>query len=410
MAIKRIIKQTLRFLLIATSYSLVEDIWTVTLKMTSTSPKQFCLWPPQVERIDDLGYLEDTSGRHYPRDGGRSSPVHGLAVYQFGDTFAHDATGTFVGLSCSNNSVVLDPRVPQLSTYMDVFLDGTIPVNPPLVQGEEMNDDWRTTTWCFGGIVFDDKTCDNIIRGYTFFQKSHINRKRWEEVIQHTGVANVSFDTSTKQVSVSRTHKDDILFGKSEPMFGTFSTHLLNGYVYAYGHGAESREVMLARVPFNKVRDRESYQFWDGRTYQDDISKSASIMSGLQHGSIFRSRLFEPNTGKDWVFIGCNIFADSNVLIGVAPNPEGPWELVKLIPAPPKTPQPDSGFTYCMYAHPWAYGESKGELMITWSEGGMKGKIVAVKVKFAQHTTAKAGGTKRLIIFDTLIKKLRGEQ
>lgn len=71
--------------------------------------------------------------------------------------------------------------------------------------------------------------------------------------------------------------------------------------------------------------------------------------------------------------------------MGVAPNPEGPWDLQKLMPAPQRTPQPDSPFTYCMYAHPWAFSEEKGELMISWSEGGMKGKIVAVKVTLKQN-------------------------
>lgn len=36
--------------------------------------------------------------------------------------------------------------------------------------------------------------------------------------------------------------------------------------------------------------------------------------------------------------------------------------------------------TYCMFAHPWAFSEEDGELMISWSEGSMAGKVVAAKV------------------------------
>ncbi|RFU25360.1 hypothetical protein B7463_g10970, partial [Scytalidium lignicola] len=364
------------------------------MRRTSTLHSRFCLWPPQVIKTEDLGYVEDTSGRYYPRDGGRSSAVRGLAVYQFGDTFAHDAKGNFVGVSCSNVSIVSNPRKPQLSTYCGVFPNGAIPTNPPLILGEEMNDDWRTTTWCFGGIVFAEESKGKVIEGYTFFQKSHINRKKWEEIIQYTGVAEVSFDTSAKQLLMSRSANDDALFKASILSINHMPPNV-------------SRNRSQARVPFDEVQRRKSYQFWDGMAYQNDISKSTPIMTGLQHGSIHRSRLFEPNTGKDWVFVGCNGFADSTVLIGVAPKPEGPWALQKLIPAPPRMPQPDSSFTYCMYAHPWAYDESKGELMVSWSEGGMRGKIVAVKVTFAQNANMGNTETKKSSLVGKIMKKLR---
>lgn len=166
---------------------------------------------------------------------------------------------------------------------------------------------------------------------------------------------------------MARTSEDDELFNFKEPKFGTFSAYLHGHYVYAYGHASESKDVMLARVPAINIRDKSHYEFFDGKTYQSDIERCNPVITNMQHGSIYRSKLFKPNSGKDWVFIGCSTFGDCTVQIGVAPNPEGPWSILNLITAPLKTPQPDSSFTYCMYAHPWAYREENGELMITWS-------------------------------------------
>ena len=124
---------------------------------------------------------------------------------------------------------------------------------------------------------------------------------------------------------------------------------------------------MLARVAVKNILQRDHYEYFDGDSYQHDISKSKPIMTGMQHGKIYRSKLFQSNTAKDWVFVGCNAFGDSTVQMGVAPRPEGPWDIQDLMPAPPKEKHEDSIFTYCMFAHPWAYDESDGEIMITWS-------------------------------------------
>jgi len=89
--------------------------------------------------------------------------------------------------------------------------------------------------------------------------------------------------------------------------------------------------------------------------------------------------------GREWVFVGCNSWADSWMYVGVAERPEGPWEVVRLIEAPQRTPQPDFKFTYCMFAHPWAADVGKGELVVSWSEGGMRGKVCVAKVGFRRE-------------------------
>jgi hypothetical protein len=143
--------------------------------VSATPRSKHCKWPPQVMQTKELGFVEDENGRYYPRDIGRSSAVNGIALYQFGDTFVHDGNRNFVEVSCSNAAIIKEPkRNPQLCAYSNIRPNGGIPVNPPLIKGEEQDDKYRTTTWCFGGVVFDDTLKGNVAEGYTYFQKSHI--------------------------------------------------------------------------------------------------------------------------------------------------------------------------------------------------------------------------------------------
>jgi hypothetical protein len=140
---------------------------------------------------------------------------------------------------------------------------------------------------------------------------------------------------------------------------------------------------MLAKVNVRWVLDRSRYTYWDGKEYQADIGKAKQVMEDVQHGAMYRSKLFEPNKGRDWVFVGCSRFGDSKVLMGVSANLEGPYTTVELMSAFSIIHMPEDSLRYCMYPHPWAFREEEGELMITWSEGSMNGGVVAVKVQFA---------------------------
>jgi hypothetical protein len=103
-------------------------------------------------------------------------------MFQFGDTFVHDITGNFVGLSEANIAVVKNLSKPTecMYSYQVMMLDWMIPNNPPLLETDLNDIDFRTTTWCFGGIVWPQKDPDRfgispaVVEGYTYFQNSHI--------------------------------------------------------------------------------------------------------------------------------------------------------------------------------------------------------------------------------------------
>lgn len=137
---------------------------------------------------------------------------------------------------------------------------------------------------------------------------------------------------------------------------------------------------MLARVPVGHPLVKEAYEYWDGQEYVRDMTKAVPVLWGVSQGCIFRSRLFPKGQGKDYIFLGVGSGGTSKVLMNVAAQLEGPWnEWHELFTAMGLNQK--EGYKYCVYPHQWAFGEDKGELMVTWSEH-WPGGVVAAKVKF----------------------------
>lgn len=81
--------------------------------------------------------------------------------------------------------------------------------------------------------------------------------------------------------------------------------------------------------------------------------------------------------------------------MGRARSVEGPWEVVELrdVELYALNDKEDKGmfdFRYCVYPHAWAcewdgHGDDRagrGDLMISWSEGGMSGGVLAGVLRF----------------------------
>lgn len=120
------------------------------------------------------------------------------------------------------------------------------------------------------------------------------------------------------------------LFRDYESRFGTFCSLAIGGWAYCYGHLAfpprncpkVSKDVGLARVAVTEANKMESYQYWNGNTWTEDITEAEPVFTDMQHGQIFRSNMFLPE--YPWAFFGCNSFGDSKAILGRGKAPEGP--------------------------------------------------------------------------------------
>lgn len=97
--------------------------------------------------------------------------------------------------------------------------------------------------------------------------------------------------------------------------------------------------------------------------------------------------MFGSKSAYKYAFIGCNSWADSKIQFGRSKKPQGPWEIKGLdVKTYPLARQFMGSFMYCMYPHPWAADSKKGDLMISWSEGGMTGGVIGVVVRLRTST------------------------
>lgn len=180
----------------------------------------------------------------------------------------------------------------------------------------------------------------------------------------------------------------------NEPRFGTFCILSDEDYLYAYGHRGGStvenqKDVVLARAPLLYAHDRNLYLYWNGKDFMPHFQTLGNVFTNMQHGQIFKTTMFGTNSVFQYAFIGCNAQGDSKAQMGRASAPQGPWEVFELkdLELYALNKGENKGlfdFRYCVYPHPWG-GDlaGKGDLMVSWSEGGMTGQVLAAMVRLA---------------------------
>src|SRR5262249_40899278 len=115
-------------------------------------------------------------------------------------------------------------------------------------------------------------------------------------------------------------------------------------YVYVYSHDADSAyqaadRIVLARVPKDRIREREAYEFFrqtgsDGRpAWTRDVRERGAVF--LHPGKCYRCTV-SYNAGLKRYLL-CQAGADRKVGAGFgvfdAPEPWGPWTSVTYTPA-----------------------------------------------------------------------------
>ncbi|KAL8946624.1 MAG: hypothetical protein Q9222_007006, partial [Ikaeria aurantiellina] len=330
----------------------------------------YATWPPIVTFIEKLGYVQSPSQPFYSRDIGRSFALDGRIYMVFGDTFCNDA-----GVSSNTYQVIPNLDTPTESHYLTMAPDGLV---SPLIEenhddrdylAQRVNADKRVGFWCFGGIV---ETNPGL--GWVWYQRHIINPDRSTQ-LTGTGIARISHDKSKPNGELSSTRMPGMMFEPGEPQFGSFSTLLVNDFVYVWGQ--KDTDIFLARVPKDSCQQRHTYEFWNGREFVPQIDRIVPVLQDMQQGQFFRSKLFGPQL--PWVFIGVTRWADNLLIIGAAPTLEGPWAPLPLFKA--EGMRERNAYLYCMYAHPWATQHEEGKLCVSWCDP-WPGGVIAAKLQF----------------------------
>ncbi|KAI6250228.1 hypothetical protein HI914_01772 [Erysiphe necator] len=369
--------------------------------MNSQVQDRKVIWPPKIKLRTPLGYLRDSTGNFYPRDIGRSSILsNGSVLWQFGDTFSHNFRNDFLGVT-DNTCSVGSSQNPTLSSYAkasgvpqkddDYILNndnasfGDQILKPllgsfPNFHGPNAK---NIKLWPFSGVV-EYSRCPEFVRGWSFYELSTYKDGSMDTEIQAVLVADITHQISTGMTKATLAGKGDhILFRANEPRFGSFCIMLGDDeYLYAYGHLTPTKDVGLSRVPIRRAAFREEYWYWNGKNWSQNIEESRPVITTMQHGQVFKTHLFGADSIYKYGFFGCNSFGDSKAILGRGVAPEGPWQMELLDLDIYALNKDKSPFQYCFYPHPWASNERKGDLLVTWSEGGMDGNVIAVQLRF----------------------------
>ena len=343
----------------------------------------FAAYPPKVENVEILGYVEEESGIFHSRDIGRSFELAGKIYLVFGDTFCKNSDGESSGLASNTIAVVEDTDQPLTSKYIEVDENGFIKPFIPLLEIEKQIAA-RVVLWAFGGVVeMKDGT------GRLWYQKSIDHGDDKLDYIG-TGIAKVIPSNNCNQQPIAERiltepkHSYDILFSEGEPRMGTFTAIAHGDHFYVFGDRPDGG-IILARVYRHYyaeyLTEKEAYLFWNGADWVPNWRDAAVVIDGMQQGAIVRSELFGED--RPFLFVGTSKCADSQVYMGASARLEGPWKIEPVCKAEGiNEPTTKDKWMYCIYPHLWASDEDKAELMVTWSEQ-CPGGVIGAKIKLA---------------------------
>lgn len=185
-------------------------------------------------------------------------------------------------------------------------------------------------------------------------------------------------DCETGELTTTRCGE---LISPEEPGFGCLSAIKHGHHVYLYGQRSGSCKIVLARVAPHEVENTAAYEHWDGEGWQlNNCDNAATLWEDIPQASVFRSSLFGEQ--YPFVMVGVTKWCDNKVQVGIAPAPQGPWQIKDVGVAEPL--KVSGGHRYCIYAHPWA-SEGGKDLFLTWSET-WPGGVVAAKLTFTMQS------------------------
>ncbi|PBP22642.1 hypothetical protein BUE80_DR006566 [Diplocarpon rosae] len=304
-----------------------------------------------------------------------------LTHSRFGDTFCHDASGRYIGLSQNSYAMIRDRSNPNVSSYEMIQTHGN-EIVPFIAKLDGDEEDWKI--WSFGGIVTENFEVEpDICEGYTYFEVTKPS-KPLEYQHQYTGIAKVFYNTATRSC---------------EPKFGGFCAvtdpnpipDLCRGMsLYVFGHRSDlCKDICVARVNPRYAMRRELYMFWDGVQWAADISSSFAIMPNMQHGQIFPTKMFGSSSPYIWAFVGCTAFGDNKWLFR-SPKKENSSTACTLILGEPIAKhivtflEEPSGDRVDQSSRADDTKET-GDLTVSWSEGGLDGGVLMSKIRFAME-------------------------
>ncbi|KMP04603.1 hypothetical protein CIHG_08220 [Coccidioides immitis H538.4] len=330
--------------------------------------------PPSASSLRILGSLADYYDVAEYRTNGRSALLNERPFFTFGETIQKGPHGELVAAIPNTSAPVIDKRGNPLD--LAHFPEG-LPV--PLVELTETERIFEADTDCKIIITPEGGICEAAPPGHGWvWYKKHMEDLMEDgtriRVFCGTGIAPVKVNETTGQVVSRRVVHGQLIFNEQEPAFGTFCAVRYATWYYLWGQRGE--HIYLARVGIWYAIQRELYEFWNGRTFTHDMDAMEPVLTGYSSGSFFRTNLFGHR--YNWGFLGTDMSENPSIITGYANRAAGPYQMTRVVDF--RALSPAYHGSNCVYAHPWAFKEGDGQLMITWYEDKLS-TIIAAKLQ-----------------------------
>ncbi|OAL40337.1 hypothetical protein AYO20_00073 [Fonsecaea nubica] len=323
--------------------------------------------------VDAIGDVH-SSTTYVKRDLGFQGQIGQYVLLSYGDTLYSDANYSDTWRGMTSDSVAIATQNPLV--VVDPILDpnGFPPQFCPLISS--FGEDAATCALGITNVV--ETTMPN--EGVMFFLLNH--RPNGTNNLVGAGVASITLDTSAYPPipQISRLPPQYWWDATSEPWYGDICALRWNEHVYAYGHGPEGNPwVYLTRVLAEEATNVACYEYWNGETWQKDkldgksIGEKESVFWQINQGQVIWSNYF-----GCFLFVYCDNWMNSKVLLKTAQQPEGPWsDPITLYQATPI--QPGSSI-YAAVPHPY-FDETGKTLVVTFTNH--PNTVQAVRVVFS---------------------------
>lgn len=330
--------------------------------------------PPTVESLNILGNVTDHYQLAEYRSNARSSIIDGHPIYTFGETRLRGRNGEPIGTISNTTAAVINTESPTRVVHMP---DGSADTLVELTHQEENFQDKHDVSIRLdpsGGVV--EGTPPG--QGWTWYKKYIEGVDDNGTVTSYfggTGISPVTLEHATGRLLSRRVAQGALIFDSDEPAFGTFCAVRDGNLFYLWGQLDE--HIYLARVGIWAAIQKNLYMFWDGNGFSGDMNATVPVLAGYTQGSFFKTELF--GHCYSWGFVGArNQHEGAAIVIGYSRSAAGPYQMTQVIDF---EGHPTYVGSSCIYAHPWAFQEKYGQLMVTWYEEAA-GVVVAAKLQF----------------------------
>jgi hypothetical protein len=312
--------------------------------------------PPKVYKDDAVTRFFNRSQGWIASDGALTVPLNdGSSLWLMGDSHFNDYdpnTGTIPCLFQVRNCVLLQPHNDWNWMHTTTFIGN----GPGIKSYFKLNPSDTWFSWPGAGVQIKDTIyvyCSNLKKvAPGNFGWGSGGLDMWGK-IKYPEMKVVSYSPLQDFGSVG--------FG-----FGMIKDER-SGYIYVYGSKLKvtAGKLYVARFPIKNPN--EKWDFWDGKDWNKDVSKIASIgnapSTSLSICKIKNKYLLFTSEFS----VGCD--EGKKIYVATANSPVGPFSSHKVIYSIPDNKNGHSPFFYGVFAHP-EFVNNKNELLVTYDING----------------------------------------